>query len=56
MSPTAPPPDSGATTESDQPKREYHAPELRDVGSVTELTRNTGSGNTDDGGGLPYFS
>jgi hypothetical protein len=39
MSQATPPPDREPPTGVGQPKREYHAPELRDIGSLTELTQ-----------------
>jgi hypothetical protein len=52
MSQTTPPPDREPATGVDQPKREYHAPDLRDIGSLTELTQSNLPNSTVDSGYL----
>jgi hypothetical protein len=45
------PPDRPSTDTKDLPKRPYHAPKLRELGSVTDLTQGGTGNGTFDGSG-----
>ena len=56
MPQTPPPPEHPPTAEHPASKRPYRAPQLADLGSVTETTRNTNGGTgTDDLGAGPIY-
>jgi hypothetical protein len=51
MPQTQPPPEGLLTRDDALPKREYHAPELQDLGTVSDATAGSGSSGTYDGPG-----